>query len=496
MFAGGRLGSTGPVKERTSKAWQAKVSVEALTIAAVVQGGAPALRSLYSSGVSVQDFPIYEEEWTWIENRLGRRKVVNRRVFTETFPDFEWRMPRESLSDLASSLKEERAFDELNSIVQTLAEGVTKDNAVELAVDMRDKLTMLTRKHAPLDDIDLDEWITVAEEMRQGMILAKQGMTLGVLTGDPWLDHHLGGFLPGQFIEVLGRTGEGKSYKMVAFGWAAKKQAKNVGIFSPEQNAHETRCRYHTLASADPKVKLDLGIRHSFRNRALMQRQGFNPKAYQRFLEYMRAMPGSVHLLAGTGMKERMGVSYIEDRIVELELDLVLVDPIYLLKPVRIHREGNTWQETAWIAESLHVLSERYAVPIVFSNQAHEGDSIRAREDAPHKSGGFGSKALNHLSDYVLGVKHVSEERRLIMRCSKSRFGAAFRYEVYFDANTGVTKYDNAPDWNYYDEGLADAEAIENEILETANGNRATATNGKRPYDRRQHHRERGAEAK
>jgi hypothetical protein len=444
------------------------MSVEALTIAAVVNEGAPALRKLYSAGVSVQDFPIWEEEFRWVENRLGRRKPLNRRVFTQRFPDFEWSLPRESIADLASELKDERAFEEINTIVQTLAENVTKDNAIELAAEMRDKLTTVTRHHAPLSDIDLDEWEMVMEEMRQGMILAKQGMTLGVLTGDPWLDHHLGGFLPGQFIEVLGRTGEGKSYKMTAFGWAAKKQHKNVGIFSPEQNAHETRCRYHTLASADPKVKIDLGLKHSFRNRALMHRQGFNLKAYQRFMEYMRDTPGNVHLLAGTGAKDKMGVGYIEDRIVELELDLVLVDPIYLLKPVRIHREGNTWQETAWIAESLHVLSERYSVPIVFSNQAHEGDSIRAKEDAPHKSGGFGSKALNHLSDYVLGVKHVSEERRLIMRCSKSRFGAAFRYEVYFDANTGVTKYDNAPDWNYYDEGLADAEDIEAAVLEEA----------------------------
>ena len=448
------------------------MSVEALTITVLVKDGAAALRKLYSGGISRADFPIYEDEFTWIENRLGRRKTLNRRVFTERFPDFEWRMPKEPIEDLAQELKEERAFEEVNAILATLAEQVSKDNAVDMAMQMRDRLTMVTRKHMPLSDIDLDDWEPVVEEMRQGMILAKQGMSTGVLTGDPWLDHHLGGFLPGQFIEILGRTGEGKSYKMVAFGWHAKKQAKNVGIFSPEQNAHETRCRYHTLASADPMVKLDLGIKHSFRNRALMHRQGFNLKAYQRFCEYLREMPGQMHLLAGTGTKDQMGVGYIEDRIVELDLDLVLVDPIYLLKPVRYHREGNNWQETAWIAESLHVLSERYHVPIVFSNQAHEGDSLRAQADAPHKAGGFGSKTLNHLSDYVLGIKHVSQERRLIVRCSKSRFGQGFRYEVYFDANTGVTKYENAPDWSYYDEGLDEAEAIENEQLESAKNKR------------------------
>lgn len=449
-----------------------KSSVEPLAITLLVHDGAPALRKLYGCGVSRADFPIYEDEFEWIENRLGRRKTLNRRVFTERFPDFDWQMPREPIDDIAQELKEERAYDEVNAILASLAENVNKDNAVELAMAMRDRLTSVTRKHAPLADVNLDEWESVVEEMRQGMILAKNGMSPGVLSGDPWLDHHLGGFMPGQFIEVLGRTGEGKSYKMVAFGWSGKKQAKNVGIFSPEQNAHETRCRYHTLASADPMVKLELGLKHSFRNRALMHRNGFNLKAYQSFMEYLASMPGQVHLLAGTGMKEQMGIGYIEDRIVELELDLVLVDPIYLLKPVRIHREGNTWQETAWIAESLHMLSERYNVPIVFSNQAHEGDSIKARQDAPHKAGGFGSKALNHLSDYVIGVKHVSEERRMIVRCSKSRFGTAFRYEVYFDANTGVTKYDNAPDFDYFDEGLAEAEAVELEQLESAKQSR------------------------
>lgn len=427
------------------------MSVEAPLVAKVVQEGAPALRKLYSAGVSHNDFPVYEEEFLWIESRLGRRKPLNRRVFRERFPDFEWALPREDLADLIVELREERAMEELTSIITTMAEEATKDNALDLAVQMRDRLAAVTRKHAPMNDVNLDEWRHVIEEMRQGMIMAKQGLSLGILTGDPFLDYHLGGWMPGQFVEVLGRTGEGKSYWLTARGWHGKKKGHNVGMFSPEQNAHEVRCRYHTLASADKDVKEALGLKHSFRNRSLMFRNGFNLKSYQRLLEYLEAMPGNFHLLAGGGMSERMSVGYVEDRIVELELDLVIIDPIYLLKPVRLHREGNTWQETAWIAENLHLIGERYQVPIVFSNQAHEGDSIRAKQDAPHKSGGFGAKALNHLSDYVIGVRHISDERRLIVRCSKSRFGQAFRYEVFFDANTGATKYEDAPRFVYED---------------------------------------------
>lgn len=445
------------------------MSVEAPLVAKVVQEGAPALRKLYSAGVSHNDFPVYEEEFLWIESRLGRRKPLNRRVFRERFPDFEWALPREDLADLIVELREERAMEELTSIITTMAEEATKDNALDLAVQMRDRLAAVTRKHAPMNDVNLDEWRHVIEEMRQGMIMAKQGLSLGILTGDPFLDYHLGGWMPGQFVEVLGRTGEGKSYWLTARGWHGKKKGHNVGMFSPEQNAHEVRCRYHTLASADKDVKEALGLKHSFRNRSLMFRNGFNLKSYQRLLEYLEAMPGNFHLLAGGGMSERMSVGYVEDRIVELELDLVIVDPIYMLKPVRTTRDGNGWQETAWTAEALHNLGERYSIPIVFTNQADDKQKS-GRDDAPHRSAGFGSQQMAHLSDYVLGVKHLSEENMMICRASKSRFGQGhFRYDLKFYANTGVVKETTPLGSSYYNGNDADADGDDvREMVESA----------------------------
>ena len=45
------------------------MSVEALTVAAMVEDGAAALRALYAEGVTSRDFPVYEEEFEWIEKR-------------------------------------------------------------------------------------------------------------------------------------------------------------------------------------------------------------------------------------------------------------------------------------------------------------------------------------------------------------------------------------------------------------------------------------------
>jgi RecA/RadA recombinase len=416
------------------------VSCETLTISSVVENGGSALRRLYAAGISSHDFALYEDEFKWVERRIAQRKTINRRVFRQRFPDFEWDgVPTEDIKDLAAELKEERAFEEVTKIMSTLSESLEKDNALELAVQMREQLSQVTRAFRPMSDVDLDGNVAeVIREMRQGMILAKQGMSLGIPTGFPHLDHHWGGLLPGIFVEVLGRTGEGKSLKVMAMAWAAKKASYRVGFFTPEFDQHQSRCRYHTIASADKKVQKDLELERSFRNRALLFKRGFNLKAYQRFLEYMDELPGRVHLLSGQHMSDRMSVGYIEDRIVELELDLVIVDPIYLLKPVRTTRDGNGWQETAWTAESLHHLSEQYSIPIVFTNQAN--DKTGAKDDAPHKSSGFGSQQMTHLADYVLGVKHRSDENVMSCRGSKSRFGSNFRYDLKFYANTGVIK--------------------------------------------------------
>lgn len=423
------------------------MSVEALAVTAVVEQGAIALRKLYAEGISSHDFPIYEEEFKWIEKRLSAKKTLNRRVFRQRFPDFEWMVPDEPVADLALELKEERAFEAMNTAVTTITEELEKDNAIELAVKLREELSRITRAHSPLSDVDLDEWREVIEEMRQGQLLAKQGLSLGLKTFVPHLDHHWGGLMPGQLVTVLGRTGELKSYITTQFAWAGKKQGATVGYFTPEMSAHEVRCRYHTLASADKTIQKAVGLKRSFRNRALLFRQGFPLKSYQAFCQHLDSMPGRIHLLSGKNKQAQMTVGYIEDRIVELGLDLVIVDPIYLLKPVRFYRD-NPFLEVGSTSQAIEALAETYNVPVVITNQAHRQGG--ASDDAPHKDRSFGSDQPAQLADYVLGVKHVSEENRTIFRCTKSRFGGEFRFEMRFYPNTGVMYPLTPLDGNYY----------------------------------------------
>jgi predicted ATP-dependent serine protease len=443
-------------------------TTEALLLSKIVEdGGSFAMRKVYAQGISAQSFALYEDEFRWMESRLKRQRPLTRRALLEQFPDFEFMVAKdETVEDLAQELKRECALAETNEIVNALARA-DKENVIDLLLASRERITAVTRAHAPQSDVDLDDWRHVVEQMRQGQLLARNGQTPGIKSGIPHIDVHMGGFMPGQFIDLEGRTGSGKSMKMMLLAWGARKQNCQVGLFCPELNEHEVRCRYHTIASADKDVQKEVGISHSFRNMALMQRlPAFNIKSYQRFCEYIDSLPGRMKLLCGAGRAEKMSVGYIEDRIVELGLDIVFVDPIYLLAPVRVSRDTNKWEEMAYTAEALHDLGAKYDIPIVFANQAHLDGN---KGDAPGLEKSFGAKAVVHMSDWVLGVHHMSEENILVVRTNKSRFGQSFRYQARFVPNTGFFEVETPLSANYLN-GRDDAR--EEEVVKQATSKR------------------------
>jgi replicative DNA helicase len=423
------------------------LSVEANVIAAIVEEGNNGLRKMYQAGVTAEDFPVYEEEVAWLERRAQERKPINVRVFRRKFPGFDWITTDERLTDLLPDLKAERAFSALSTLIDTASEELEVENANEWALTMREQLTEITRLHMPHSDHALlggyKEHLKRIRAIRE---LRKQGHTPGIPTGLKWIDFHWDGLVNGRFIVVLGRPGNAKSYLLTKFAWECIKAGEVCAFFSPEMNEHEHICRLHTLASADPMVKEALGLEHSFRNRALMNGVGFNLKKYGEFCEYMDSLPGECHLLTQAHRKSKMSVAYIESRIADLGPGLVLVDPIYKLRAGR--KRMSKIEEIADISDALEDLAKAYDVPVVTTNQAHRQG--QHRDDAPHKDSSFNSDVPVQEADHVIGVKNVSEEKRMLLRCTKSRFGADFKIELKFYPNTGVMLETSEPQGSYY----------------------------------------------
>lgn len=437
------------------------MSVEALTITAIIEEGTAGLRKAYQAGVTVQDFPAYEEEFEWVERRVSQRKPINARVFRQKFPDFDWLVPREEIADLFTELKNERAFMDLNTLIKTVTDDLDVENAVDRAVFLRDQLSEVTRLHSPTSDILLvSGWQDHIAEQKQLRALHKAGSPPGVPTDLLWIDHHWDGLVNGRMVVVLGRPGEGKTFLVDKFVWAAAKHRHRALLISPEMSAREHRCRIHTLASAEPEIKKACGLERSFRNRALMYGMGYNMKKYQRFCEYLSEEYGEIILLSGKHRKEKMTPAFVEAKINDLAPDVVIVDPIYKLKAPRF-RESPI-HELSDISDAIQDLSESYNIPVVVTNQAHRQGT--QKDDAPHKDRSFNSDVPIQEADHVIGVKYLTDEHRLIVRCSKSRFGEEFRFEMKFYPNTGVMKETSDPRGNYYN-GRDDPEGEDEEEL-------------------------------
>jgi hypothetical protein len=144
-------------------------------------------------------------------------------------------------------------------------------------------------------------------------------------------------------------------------------------------------------------------------------------------------MKGEIILFTQKYRRNKMSLSYIESRIQDLGIEICIIDPLYKLK--RPTRRALKHEELADIVDSLQDLGKGFDIPMIVSNQAHRQQGNKG--DAPHMDQSFGTDALAHEADHIIGIQHFEEERKIVYRCTKSRFGGNFRVDVSFFPNIG-----------------------------------------------------------
>ena len=410
------------------------MSVEAFLIAELVAEGS--VKKAFTSGLTEADFDIYDDEYRWIVSLAEKRLPISVRRFKKKFPDFEFVRSGDRVQDLIEELKQERAYVSVRSALDETEIDLDHETAIEKATQLREVLGEVIRVHAPASDTLIkSDWHTHLEDQKRISTLRENGETVGIPTGLKNLDHHWGGLQPGNLYCVLGRPGDAKSFLQAKLAVEALLDGRRVGFFSPEMNERQHRCRFSTLLSADPKIQMRLGLKGAFRNRALMDGNGYNLKTYKRFLEYCESeLKGEICLFTQRYRRDKMSANYIETRIDDLGLELVIIDPIYKLK--KTQRRQLKHEEIQDVVDSIQDLSKGYNIPIIISNQANR-QYVGTRGEAPSKDSSFGSDAPAQEADTVIGVKHFSEERLMKLSCSKNRYGESFKFDIAFWPNVG-----------------------------------------------------------
>jgi replicative DNA helicase len=410
------------------------MSAEAFLISALVDEGS--VKKAFQAGIGAEDFEMHDEEFEWIVHRAENRKPITPRLFKKAFPEFDFILGRERVGDLIDELKQERAFLTISSAIDDTLSDLDQDNAVQKAVQLRELLSNAVKNYSPVSDVLIKhDFQSHLDEQKELQIIRENGEVAGISTGLKNLDHHWGGLTPATTYVVLGRPGDAKSSLLGKFAVEAMLQGYRVGFFSPEMTERKHRCRFSTLLSAKREIQEACGLTGAFRNRALKDGRGYNIKTYKRFLEYCdQEIKGEICLFTQKYRRNKMSPAYIESRIEDLGLDLVVIDPIYKLRSPRKRQLKH--EEIADIVDSLQDLSMGFNIPLVMSNQANRA-LVGSRGEAPTQDSSFGSDAPAQEADVVIGVKNFKEDRLIRLNCSKNRDGETFKFEIAFWPNVG-----------------------------------------------------------
>jgi replicative DNA helicase len=415
-----------------------KLSYESFVIASLVEEGS--LKKAFEENLSPDDFEICDEEFAWMIERAETKQPISPLFFKQKFPEFDLISPDESLPDLISAFKKERAYVAISSAIDEMLGGeepLEPENALDKAGELTEILENIRRSAGAHSEVLIKAgWEAHYNRVKNLSTLRDNGEIPGIPTGLTHLDHHWGGLQGETAYLYLGRPGDAKSFSVAQLATEAAWHGYRAVVFSPEMSEHQHYSRFHTLLSGKKEVQEALGFSEAFRNRALREGRGFNVKNYKRFLQWIESeLPGEIHLFTQKYRRQKMTTPYIRSRVKDVGADLAIIDPVYKLSPPR--RRGTRWEELSEISDSLVDLAHELNIPVVLSNQANRA-LVGSKDDAPSMNSSFGSDTPVQEADAVIGVRHFSEERTLKYRCSKNRYGERFSFTAKFLPNFGV----------------------------------------------------------
>lgn len=426
------------------------MSAEQYLVVETVRTGSP--RKIFQAGLTLEDFEVFEEEMEWIIGEYEKRHGISVEDFKRKFPDFEMISSDQSFSVLVESFRRERAFVSVSSALDEIGAKLDFDNALEKAEELKDILGEVIKVHGTVPHTELRDYKKHLLYMRQLMLMREAGESPGIPTGLPTLDFHLGGLQGENLYLILGRPGDGKSYFLSKLAVEAMLDGRRVGFFSPEMNEHQHRARINTLLSANAKIQEAVGLVRPFKNRALMDGTGYNIKSYQRFLEYVHEeIEGEIQLYSSR-FRRKPTIGNLEGWVERSRIDLLIIDPIYKIRAPR--RRESKYAELGDIVDAIEDIAQFYDIPVIVTNQANRA-LVGGKGEVPSKDTSYGSDVPVQEADYVIGVKYDPDDEMLYLKCSKSRFGKAFKLEVRLNPNTGFMQEDIP----HFNEGITPEEA-------------------------------------
>lgn len=378
------------------------------------------LSLILDNDLAVDYFQDYHDEYLFIKEHFEKYgSVCDIETFIKKFPDFDVFHVAEPEQYLLETIREEYLYFQTVPIINETAklmQGNTFDAMEYLYSNLK---TLDYNTNSSVTDIIQK----ASERLEEYEKKLNNPDAFTISTGFPELDNIINGFERGEdFIVLVARTGQGKSWVLSKMATHVWQLGYNVGYISPEMSPTKIGYRFDTLYK-------------NFSNRALIQ-----GKTQDGYIEYINSLNAfKIKFLVATPLdfNKKVTVTKLKNFILKNNLDILMVDGISYLKDERQKRGDNKTTSLTNISEDLMALSLELGIPIVTVVQSNREGT---ENDTPELENIRDSDGIAHNATKVISLKQ--KDVGLLMTVKKNREGANGGKLLYkWDIDKGLFEY-------------------------------------------------------
>lgn len=363
--------------------------------------------------VDEDHFTAYKEEFNFIWSHYEEYGCVpDKTTFIDRFPDFDLVEINESNRYLVEKLKEQYLFIKMSPAIRQLAQMAEEDSrkAFDFWKKKVDEFNQISSNFKEGEDLikDSPDRLQEFKKRQNGEEL------LGISSGIKELDEVTFGWQQEDFVSIIARTSQGKTWLLLFFLVQAWQQGKKVLLYNGELPNSVVGFRFDTLN------------RH-FSNTALTKGDESLNGKYEDYIEELKEKENPFIVIKPRDINGKLTVSKMEGLIEKYDPDIVGIDQITLMADERGSSGQASYLKYEHITEDLYQLAEKCAVPILAPHQANrDADSDDDIEDiddieVPKISEIYGSDAISHNCRRIITFKKVDKMTKLVVK--KNNYG-------------------------------------------------------------------------
>lgn len=359
--------------------------------------------------LTVDYFVGYEEEYNFIINHKKQYGVIPDEVtFLSNFPKIQLVDVEESDKYLVDKIREEYLYYKSVPVVQKVAD-LLKTDANVAAEYMLNAIKDLQPNYE-LGGVDI---VSKADDRYNQFLERKQHQDEWFFTcGFEELDDIIHGIQRGEeFIIIVARINQGKSWvleKMCTHVWQL---GFNVGYISPEMGAVSIGYRFDTL-------------QNNFSNKSLMWGSNdIEDTEYKSYIDNLKEKQNKFLVATPNDFNRQITITKLRNWIKQYKLDLIAIDGITYLTDERFKRGDNKTTSLTNISEDLMSLSMEMKIPILVVVQANRGGVKEDEKDGtPELENIRDSDGIAMNASKVLAIRQL-KDNILLLEVKKNRFG-------------------------------------------------------------------------